>query len=204
MTGIINKTETYKPNLTQYGGEISVEDFNTYSPNKKRINNQIDANTLSSDIRKKQKEMEMYNKMTLEELREKKIISNTDGRPISSLTDEKWQKEFDVRKLFITPYKDGYTKKLSGKYSKESGTWNEEINGTYDGCTNWQSYCTYINDVLKNIRSGQVDYCYYIFQILDLLKFHYDDLKTKYCDGYWEVWLEKGENGCKRRQTVYA
>lgn len=204
MTGIINKTETYKPNLTQYGGEISVEDFNTYSPNKKRINNQIDADTLSSDIRKKQKEMEMYNKMTLEELREKKIISNTDGRPISSLTDEKWQKEFDVRKLFITPYKDGYTKKLSGKYSKESGTWNEEINGTYDGCTNWQSYCTYINDVLKNIRSGQVDYCYYIFQILDLLKFHYDDLKTKYCDGYWEVWLEKGENGCKRRQTVYA
>lgn len=204
MTETINKTETYTPNVKQYGGEINIEDFNTYSPNKKRINNQIDADSLSSDIRKKQKEMEMYKKMTLEELREKKIISNTDWRPPSSLTDEKWQKEFDARKLFITPHKDGSTKKLSGKHSRESGTWNEEINGTYDGCRNWQSYCTYINDVLKNIRSGQVDYCYYIYQIIDLLKFHFDDLRTKYCDGYWEVWLEKSETRYKRMVAAYA
>ena len=80
---------------------------------------------------------------------------------------------------------------MKGKYSKESGIWNEETNGTYHGLTNWQSYCSYINDVLRNIRKGQVDYCYYIYQILDLLKFHYSDLKTKYCDGYWEVWLER-------------
>ena len=32
--------------------------------------------------------------MTLEELRELKLISNTDGRPSSVLTDERWQKEF--------------------------------------------------------------------------------------------------------------
>lgn len=204
MTGTNNRTETYKTNRSQYGGEISIEDFNTYSPNRKRIKNQVDADTLFSNIQKKQKEMERYKKMTLEELREMKIISNTNRRPPSSLTDEKWQKEFEIRKLFITPYKDGSIKKLSGKYLKESGTWNEGINGTYDGCTNWQSYCTYINDVLKNIRSGQVDYCYYIFQIIDLLRFHHDNLRTKYCGGYWEVWLEKSENGCKRRQTVYA
>ena len=80
---------------------------------------------------------------------------------------------------------------MTGKYSKESGKWNEETQGTYHGCTNWQQYCSYINDILSIIRSGQVDYCYYIYQILDLLKFHYDDLKTRYCDGYWEVWLER-------------
>ena len=204
MTGIINKAETYTPNFTKYGGEINIEDFNTYSPNKKRINNQTVADKLSSALQNKQKEMEMYKKMTLEELRGKKIVSNTDGRPPSFLTDEKWQKEFDARKIFITPYKDGATKKLSGKHSKESGTGNEGTSGTYTGCTNWQSYCSYINDILRNIRAGQVDYCYYIFQIIDLLKFHFDDLRTKYRDGYWEVWLEKSENGYKRRQNTYA
>ena len=119
-----------------------------------------------------------------------KLISNTNGRPTSTLTDEKWQKEVNLRKMFITPYpKD--IKKLKSQHSKESGLWNEETQGTYHGCTNWQSYCSYINDILRNIRSGQVDYCYYIYQILDLAKFHYNTLKTKYCDGYWEVWLER-------------
>lgn len=121
--------------------------------------------------------------MTIEELK------NANGRPSSSLTDEKWQKEFTARKLFITPYKGGKTKKLSGKYAREAGTWREETQGSYGGCTNWQSYSAYINDILANIRAGQVDYCYYIYQILDLVKFHHNDLRTKYCDGYWEVWL---------------
>ena len=128
--------------------------------------------------------------MTLEELRELRLISNTNGRPTSAMTDEKWQKEFNLRKMFITPYpKD--IKKLKGQHSKESGMWNEETQGTYHGCTSWQSYCSYINDILNNIRSGQIDYCYYIYQILDLAKFHYNTLRTKYCDGYWEVWLER-------------
>ena len=79
----------------------------------------------------------------------------------------------------------------SGKYSKESGMWNNETMGEYQGCTNWQQYCWFINDVLENIRSGQKDYCYYINQIMDLVKFHFHTLRTRYCDGYWEVWLER-------------
>ena len=97
---------------------------------------------------------------------------------------------FNLRKLFITPYPSDI-KKLKGKYSKESGYWNEETMGEYYGCTSWQSYCAYINDILSNIRAGQVDYCYYIYQILDLVKFHYNNLMTRYRDGYWEVWLER-------------
>lgn len=194
MTGAINKEGFYTRNLRKYGGELNIDDFNTYLPNKKRIKNQIDADTLYSSIRKKQKEMEMYKKMTLEELRKNNDISNTDGQPSSSLTDKKWQKEIEIRKLFIQPYKDGHTKKLTGKYAIESGKWSEEIHGKYLGCTNWQSYCTYINDILRNIRAGQVDYCYFIYQILDLLKFHFNDLKTRYRDGYWEVWLDKNNN----------
>lgn len=183
----------YKPDHYTFGGEIEIEDFNTYSPNKNRISNQIDAINLPKTIKneqiKKDKEKK-YKTMTLEELKEMKLISNTNGRPTSAMTDEKWQKEFNIRKLFITPYpKD--IKKLKGQYSKESGMWNEETQGTYYGCTSWQSYCSYINDVLNNIRSGQIDYCYYIYHILDIVKFHYNDLKTRYCDGYWEVWLER-------------
>ena len=131
--------------------------------------------------------MGKYQSMTLEELREMRLVSNTNGRPTSTLTNEKWQKEFQVRKLFVTPSKHN---KMQGKYSQESGYWDEETMGSYCGTTSWQRYCAYITDVLLNIRARQVDYCYYIYQIMDLLKFHYNDLKTKYCDGYWEVWLE--------------
>ena len=186
-------TRNYKPDHSTFSGEIDIEDFNTYSPNKKRINNQIEAELFQKTLLKKKKENEMeekYKNMTLEELKEMKLISNTNGRPSATLTNEKWQKEFNIRKMFITPYPKNI-KKLKGKHSKESGMWNEDTQGTYYGCTNWQSYCSYVNDVLSNIRSGQVDYCYYIYQILDIAKFHYNDLKTRYRDGYWEVWLER-------------
>lgn len=128
--------------------------------------------------------------MTLEELKEMKIISNTSGRPITTLTDEKWQKEFNIRKAFIKPFSKSI-KKLGGKCFDYFCLWNEEINGQYYGQTNYQEYCSYINDVLYTIRSDNKDYCYFIYQIMDLAKFHFDTLRTKYCDGYWEVWLER-------------
>lgn len=176
-----------------FAGEIHQEDFNTNAPDRNRITRQIDAERFEqqlSERAKQKKEKQHYRNMTLEELRTLNIISNTDGRPSSSLTDERWQTEFEIRKLFITPH-NGKAKKLDEKYSRESGMWNEEAQGSYYGCTNWQTYCAYINDVLDNIRSGQIDYCYYIFQLLELARFHYDTLRSRYCDGYWEVWLEE-------------
>ena len=193
MAKEIYRTKNYEENYSTFSGEIQIEDFNTYSPNKKRISNQIEAINFPETIKKKQVKKdkeEKYKNMTLEELKEMRIISNTNGRPDSNMTDERWQKEFNVRKLFITPNDKKY-KRMGGKFSRESGTWNEEKDGEYLGMTNYQEYCSYINDVLKNIRAGQIDYCYFIYHIMDLLKFHYDDLRTKYCDGYWEVWLER-------------
>ena len=188
----MNKTATTTlKNHNTFSGDIDIEDFSTSSPNKKRINKYRDADNLEKLIKEKgekNKEMKKYQSMTLEELRKMRLISNTNGRPTSTLTDEKWQKEFEVRKLFIKP---SVHDRMRGKYSKESEYWNEDTMGSYCGVTNWQSYCRYINDILSNIRAGQVDYTYYIYQIMDLLKFHYNDLKTKYCDGYWAVWLER-------------
>lgn len=175
-----------------YAGEIDIEDFSTSSPNKKRINKYVEADNLEKTIQDKErikKKMNTYKSMTLEELKEMKLVSNTNGRPSSDLTDEKWQKELQIRKLFVTPVTT--VMRMTGKYSQESGTWNTGKYGEYSGATNWQEYCSFINDVLRNIRAGQVDYVYYIYHILDLLKFHYKDLKTRYCDGYWEVWLDK-------------
>ena len=188
-----------KPNYTQnhntFAGEIDINDFSTFSPSKKRINKYIEADSLEKTIIEKERqknEMKKYQSITLEELREMKLVSNTNGRPSSTLTDEKWQKEFNIRKLFVKPVNKS-VKRFGQKnsFSEETGYWNEETMGTYHGATNWQEYCSFINDVLSNIRAGQVDYIYFIYQIMDLLKFHYNDLRTKYCDGYWEVWLER-------------
>ncbi|WP_285814931.1 hypothetical protein [Thomasclavelia cocleata] len=185
-------TQKYN-NHSIYGGNIDIEDFDTNSPNKKRINNQIKSLSLHQYLIQKEnirKEYKKYMHMTLEELREMKLISNTNGRPHSTLTNKKWQKEFNIRKMVINPHDKNHTR-MVGKYSIESGKWNEETMGEYHGCTNWQEYCSFINDILSNIRMGQKDYCYYIYQIMDLARFHFNTLRTKYCDGYWEVWLER-------------
>ena len=126
--------------------------------------------------------------MTLEELFYVKPTRATQGRPAANLTDKKWQDEFAVMKLYITPYKNPPSR-FGGKSSKESGMTYE--NTTYHGATNWQSYCTYMNDVLRNIKAGNTDFVYYGYQIADLLRFYYNTLRTRYCDGYWEVWLER-------------
>lgn len=188
-----SKYGIYEVDHTKFGGKIDIEDFNTNFPNKKRIRNQIDAINLKNILNKElvnRKEMQKYKNMTFEELKRLKLISNTNGRPSSTLTDKKWQTEFELRRMFIQPY-DENVKTLTSKYSIESDRWNGEVNGIYPGKTNWQEYCSYINDVLNTIRSNQVDYCYYIYQIEQLLRFHHRNLRTQYCDGYWKVWLER-------------
>lgn len=126
--------------------------------------------------------------MNLESLKNIKPTRTTHGRPAPTLTDKEWQNELSVMKLYITPHNKTVTR-MGGKYSRGQELRTE--NNEYHGITNWQSYCAFINDVLKNIRSGNRDFCYYGYQIIELLKFHYDDLRTRYCDGYWEVWLER-------------
>lgn len=176
----------------EFGGIIDPEDFRTDAPSKNRINRQMDDLKLKKSLWKAsqtRKELGPYKSMTFEELKRCKLISNTDGRPASTLTDPKWQIEFELRKLFLTPYRETI-KLLSSKHDREYSRWHADGNGKYLGKTNWQEYCSYINDVLHTIRNHRVDYCYFIYQIEQLLKFHYDRLKTRYCDGYWEVWLE--------------
>lgn len=158
---------------------IDIEDFNTEFPNMDRLKKLFFTLRLSEE----NKEIEKYRGMTFDELRMNKIISDTDGKPSPFLTDEKWQKEFSIRKMFVKPYPKSF--KRLGKIYKETKC------GIYTGQTNWQMYVSYINSVLSNIRKNQVDYCYFIYQIMELARFHPTTLKTKYRDGYWEVWINR-------------
>lgn len=60
----------------------------------------------------------------------------------------------------------------------------------YHGMTQYQCYCKFINDVLSVIRAGEVDYCYYIYQIIELLKYE-PNLKTSWLSEFrcFKVWL---------------
>lgn len=124
--------------------------------------------------------------MELEKFKCLRKISNTDGRPSYGLTNEKWQEEFALRKNFVTICPEIEKKKME-KYSIE-GRYNSE---SYDGPTNYQRYRAFINDVAKNIKSkNHIDYCFFIYQIMDLYKIYADKLKTRFVENgqYWEVW----------------
>lgn len=125
--------------------------------------------------------------MDLQVLKQSVVTRVSHGRPASNLTDREWQVQFGVARLYVKPHPEEITK-MCGKYSRAEILTS---GGIYDGMTNWQSYCSFINDVLKQIRKGNRDFVYFGYQIIELLKFHHDTLRTRYCGGYWEVWLDK-------------
>ena len=53
----------------------------------------------------------------------------------------------------------------------------------YFGKSEYQSHCDFINSILSNIRKGESDYCYYIYQIAELLQFEQENLEA--------IWLEE-------------
>lgn len=120
-------------------------------------------------------------------------ISPLAGRPAENWTDEKWQEYFELLKLKVKPSKE---KKMTDEAAsfRINGT---SSNDTYSGETQYYRYRNYINDILCTIRSKnhRIDYCYYIYQIADLLKYE-PALKTRLNTTeeflpYFEVWLEQ-------------
>lgn len=53
------------------------------------------------------------------------------------------------------------------------------------------SYVDFICGVLETIRTGNVDYCFFIYQIEDLLKFEKDQLQSRWLpeEECFMVWL---------------
>ena len=126
--------------------------------------------------------------MRLEDLQQ---VNLSAGRPSSTMTNKQWQDRFAVMRLIVAPAKHSKMKSTKGSTSNPSLA-NDGVE------PQWLRYRTYINSVLKEIRAGNEDYCYYIYQITDLLRYEHDTLRTEYiCDqpgkpGFFRVWLEKG------------
>lgn len=119
-----------------------------------------------------------------------KNISDGKGRPNTLMTNTQWQEYFNIMKLSIQQSKD---KRM--KASPSPIVVNRYMAGnqlTYYGETQWTIYRNYINSVLSAIRKGEYDYCYFIYQIADLLKYEHDNLRTLWIPKYrcFQVWLD--------------
>jgi len=114
-------------------------------------------------------------------------------REIKNMTDKEWQLRFEMMKLYVKPVNDRKMTRHARKAYILGKRWGLSDN-EYGGETLDQCYCNFINDVLKQIRMGRIDYCYYYYQIMDLLKFE-PRLKTQlvHDDGntYFKVWLDE-------------
>lgn len=96
------------------------------------------------------------------------IITEVSGKPPEDYTDEQWQLDFDVIKMKVQP----------SQSSNMPTVPDVKVYGIYHGKTQYQCYCDFINNILSNIRCGQVDYCFYIYQIAELLKYEHERLKA--------------------------
>jgi hypothetical protein len=106
---------------------------------------------------------------------------------IHNLTDKEWQNIFHVMQLKVPTSNE---KKLKRNVRNNIIGRKWSLNTTITSQDGY--YCNYINDVLRNIRTSNTDYCYYIYQIIELIRFE-PKLHTKLIhDGelsYFEVWI---------------
>lgn len=102
------------------------------------------------------------------------VINEKTGRPPKDYTDSQWQQDLIRIRAVVQP---SSFKKMRVIPKPRNFV------GTYHGKTQYQCYCDFINDVLNSIRRGKPDYCYYIYQIAELLKYEHDRLQA--------VWLEE-------------
>lgn len=112
--------------------------------------------------------------------------SGESGRPSPTMTDKYWQQKFEVMRSIVT---------VSSRKTPPFGIWDRTSQTlvTYDGDPQYHYFITFIRSILASIRTGHRDYCFYTYQIAELLKYENDRLRTKYIpeDQMWEVWLER-------------
>lgn len=80
-----------------------------------------------------------------------------------NMTDAEWQDYFARMKMLVPP--------SNKKQMKLHPCRSVYEDGIYKGDTQAMRYKQFINGILKSIRSDEVDYAFYIFQISDLLRY---------------------------------
>lgn len=118
-----------------------------------------------------------------------KICSPNNGIGyLESITDENWQETFQGLRYFTEPTKHKELSLLNNTSKVTGRRWG--LTDKKHITSQYTYYENFINDILQQIQLGKHDFCYHIYQIAELLKFHKEKLKTKLSDGYIEVWLE--------------
>lgn len=104
------------------------------------------------------------------------------AHPPEDMTNEIWQECFNRIAPLVEPSKEHWLNTVNTPVAKDSKIDNYKIT---------PEYRQFINSVLYSIRQGECDHCFYIYQIVDLLKFE-PKLKTTWISEYqcFEVWLE--------------
>lgn len=97
----------------------------------------------------------------------------------TNYTNYQWQQDFQELKNEIKPSRFKYM---------SVGAINTLPHQRYKGKTQYQCYCDFINGILKSIRAGQKDYCFYVYHVEDLLKYEHDRLNV--------VWLDNEKCFC--------
>lgn len=94
------------------------------------------------------------------------LLYTGDNLPFFKMTDLQFQRKLEIQRLKTTSI-------LKNKLGTNDGIFAD---GLYMP-TNDQYYRVFINDVLSNIRNGNIDFCYKWYQIKELLKFHKSNLE---------------------------
>ena len=109
--------------------------------------------------------------------------------PDSYCTNEDWQAYFKSLASIVEPKSH---KRITHKDIQNHNSVFYSNPKTNDGEMLWQCYCSFINDTLSLIRRGECCYCFYIYQIAELLQFEHDRLNTEWMPEQkcFKVWLE--------------
>jgi len=113
-----------------------------------------------------------------------KKVNLNQRQPDSTMTPEQWQTQFRAMRMMVEPAKRKRMVRTEN-YANEDHV--------YYGETLWQQYCKFINDILRFIRAGEEDFCFYIYQITELLRFEHERLRTEWIPHLrcFRVWLER-------------
>lgn len=102
------------------------------------------------------------------------LLPIVDNLKFENMTQEQFQLKLEVQRLRTTSTSDDKLKKNDGIRKKDDCTKLFTYNPTQD-----QYYRIFINDILRNIRSGGADYCYRWYQVKELLRFHKHSLQCR-------------------------
>lgn len=93
------------------------------------------------------------------------------SRPDPAMTDMEWQEYLNKISECVSPADED---KLTFNYT------GRIFGSEYCGDSQYMYYKRFINSVLASIRKGEEDYCFYIYQIIELLRFEHDRLQCEW------------------------